>query len=156
MLVTSREALSLRAEHRFVVEPLAFPPYPDGATVAEVEAAEATALFLAAVRRHDERFAITPSRAPLVARICARLDGLPLALELAAARTAVLDVEHLASRLDDALSGLGAGTQDAPTRLHTLRATLEWSYRLLDEPLRSVFARFAVFVAAPRSTPPRR
>jgi predicted ATPase/DNA-binding SARP family transcriptional activator len=145
VLVTSREALSVGAEHRFVVEPLAFPPYPDGATVAEVEAAEATALFLAAVRRHDERFAITPSRAPVVARICARLDGLPLALELAAARTGVLDVEHLASRLDDALGGLGAGTRDAPTRQHTLRATLEWSYRLLDERLRSVFARFAVF-----------
>lgn len=130
-LVTSREALNIAAEQRLAVSPL--------------EAAGATSLFVAAARRHDASFAITDASAPLIARICARLDGLPLALELAAARTALLGIEELAARLEKAVFDLGAGPRDAPARQRTLEATIDWSCRLLDESQASAFARFAVF-----------
>ena len=73
------------------------------------------------------------------------LDGLPLALELAAARTGLVSAQELAARLDGALDALGSGPRDAPARQRTLQATLEWSYRLLDEEQRQVFARLAAF-----------
>jgi predicted ATPase len=95
-------------------------------------------------RARDGRFALTAASAPAIARICARLDGLPLALELAAARTGILGVEELLARLRE-LSGLGRGPRDASARHHTLRATIEWSYRLLDAEQRGVFCAFAVF-----------
>lgn len=145
VLATSREALNLTAEHRVRVAPLSLPALPGRATVAEVEAADTTALFLTAVRRRDARFAISPTTALAVAGVCARLDGLPLALELAAARTGLLGIQELAAELDQALSGLGVGSRDTPARHHTLHATLTWSYRLLDEPQRTAFARLAVF-----------
>src|SRR6185437_2998619 len=100
---------------------------------------------VAAARRHDARFTITDSSAPLIARICARLDGLPLALELAAARTALLGIDGLTARLEEAVLDLGAGPRDAPARQRTLEATIDWSCRLLDESQASAFANFAVF-----------
>ena len=145
VLATSREALALSAEHRFVVEPLALPRVPAEATVAEIQATDATALFLAAARRHDSRFEVFPATAPAVARVCARLEGLPLALELAAARTTSLSVEELDARLDRSRTDLGAGPRDFPDRQRTLAATIDWSYRLLDAPLRTAFARFSIF-----------
>ena len=145
VLATSREALKLSAEHRFVVEPLAVPHNPTATTVADLERASATALFLAAAGRHDNRFSVTPADAPAVARVCAGLDGLPLAIELAAARAGLFGIEELAARLDRELDDLGDGPRDAPARQQTLRATIEWSYRLLDEEERMAFARFAVF-----------
>ena len=121
------------------------PPRPSDATVDEVEATAATALFLAAARRHKHAFAIDPVTAPLVARVCDRLDGLPLAVELAAARLAALTLSELGERLNDALSGWGPGPRDAPERQQTLQATLRWSYRLLRDDEQQAFLCFSVF-----------
>lgn len=145
VLVTSREALSLTGEHCVIVEPLPVPDPPSKATVSDVEATDATALFLAAVRRRDLRFLVTPASAPVIASVCARLDGLPLALELAAAPTGLLGINELAARLDSAFASLGVGPRDAPDRHRTLHATIEWSYHLLESQLQRAFARFAVF-----------
>ena len=144
LLVTSRETLNLAAEHRVIVAPLAVPAI-QAATVYKIESIAGSALFLAAARRRDSSFVVSATAAPAIAQICARLDGLPLALELAAARTGVLDVEELAARLGDAVTDLGVGPRDAPDRQRTLHATIEWSYRLLDEPLQRAFVQFAVF-----------
>lgn len=145
LIVTSREALELSGEHQVIVRPLATPPSA-GVTVHELEAAPASALFLAAARRRG-RFALTPATAPAIAAICTQLDGLPLALELAAARTTVLSVGELAAHLEEAMSDLASSSRDAPARQRTLEATIEWSYRTLDETLQRAFASFAVFAA---------
>ena len=145
VLATSREPLDLASEHRVLIAPLALPDASEGVTVTELEATDATALFLAAARRRDERFQPTPADAAIIARICARLEGLPLALELAAARAGALGVPALAARVDTAIGELGAGPRDAPARQQTLRATLDWSYRLLDSEQARALVRFAVF-----------
>jgi predicted ATPase len=145
VLVTSREPLDLTGEHRVMIEPLAFPNVSEDVTVAELEATDATALFLAAAHRRDGSFEATPANAQTIAWICARLEGLPLALELAAARTGALGVRALAERIDAAVSDLGAGPRDAPARQQTLRATIDWSYRLLDANQSQAFVRFATF-----------
>ena len=143
VLATSRQSLGLAAEHCFVVEPLTVPELPEQATVGAVQSASATAMFAAAACRHDARFAVTPETAAAVARVCARLDGLPLAIELAAARTQLLGVEELATRLENELTVLGAGPRDAPLRQRTLPATIDWSYQLLDSEQQRAFGRFA-------------
>jgi len=132
VLVTSREALRLTAEHRVVVEPLAVPEMPERAMPAEVERIGATALFIDAAKRQDHRFLVGRGDAPAVARVCSRLDGLPLAIELAAGRMALFGVEELAARLERELDVLGDGPRDAPARQQTLRATIDWSYGLLE------------------------
>jgi predicted ATPase/Tfp pilus assembly protein PilF len=144
VLATSREALNLSAERRFAVHPLGLPVESEIMGVREIEAAGATALFLDAARRRDGDKTITPSAAAQIARICARLDGLPLAIELAAARLELFGVDMLAARLDDG-SSLGHGPRDAPARQRTLAATIDWSYRLLDPEQQNAFARFGVF-----------
>jgi predicted ATPase/DNA-binding SARP family transcriptional activator len=145
ILVTSREALDLSGEHRVIVAPLAPPLVPQRATVAELEAAPATELFIAAARRHDAAFALDPGQAPAVAELCARLDGLPLALELAAARVGLLGVQELAAELDAAVEGAPRTARDIPDRHRTLAATIDWSHALLDEAQQGAFAAFAVF-----------
>ncbi len=145
ILATSREALSLTAEQRFVVEPLTVPDMPESATLTDLERASATAMFIAAASRHDYRFGVRPEAAPAVARLCARLDGLPLAIELAAAQTGLFGIDELAARLDCELAVLGAGPHDAPARQQTLRATIEWSYRLLDGAQAMAFVGYSVF-----------
>jgi predicted ATPase len=145
VLVTSREALNLSAEHRVVIEPLALPAAPEQATLAELQATAATGLFLAAARRHDARFAPEPGQAPAVARLCVRLDGLPLALELAAARVELLGIDELAVELDAALSGSRRTARDLADRHQTLDATIEWSRALLNDIEQAAFAAFAVF-----------
>jgi predicted ATPase/DNA-binding SARP family transcriptional activator len=142
LLVTSRAALDLQAEHRYRLDPLALPGARDPAAVA---AAPATALFIARTAARDPGFRLTPDTAEAIAAVCDRLDGLPLAIELAAARTSTLSPQEIADRLDDMLATLGSGRRDAPDRQRTLRATLDWSYQLLDEPERVAFARLAVF-----------
>jgi predicted ATPase/DNA-binding SARP family transcriptional activator len=144
LLVTSREALNLAAEHRVIIAPLAVPAIQT-TTIHELESIAGSALFLATARRRDSRFVLSTTAAPAIARICARLDGLPLALELAAARTAVIAVEELADRLGEAVTDLGVGPRDAPDRQRTLHATIEWSYRTLDERLQRAFVKLAVF-----------
>ena len=144
VLATSREALDLAAEHRALVLPLALPAVSDEVSVAEVESAAASALFLYAARRRASGFTLTYATAPVVARICARLDGLPLAMELAAGRTEFLGLDELAAGLAS-MTNLGTGPRDAPARQRTLAATIEWSYRLLDAEQKRAFARFGVF-----------
>ncbi len=143
--MTSREGLSLAAEHQIVVRPLMVPPRPDATTVDELEATAATALFMAAARRHDSRFTVSSASAPVIAAICSDVDGLPLALELAAGATQMLTVDELAAGLDRALGEVAHGPRDAPARQQTLAAAIQWSYDLLDAPHRAAFTRFAVF-----------
>jgi predicted ATPase/DNA-binding SARP family transcriptional activator len=142
VLATSREGLRLRAEHRYAVAPLRVPAESEPAAVEE---AAASALFLERARSHDRLFELSIDNAAAIAEICRRLDGLPLAIELAAARTTMLDAEELKTRLAQTLDVLSAGPRDAPDRQQTLRATIDWSHRLLSAPEADAFARFAVF-----------
>jgi predicted ATPase/DNA-binding SARP family transcriptional activator len=142
VLATSREPLHLQAEQRYAVEPLQVPADTDPAAV---EQAPAGALFAERARSHDRHFELTDDNAGAISEICRRLDGLPLAIELAAARTGLLRAEELNARLGQALDVLGSGPLDAPDRQRTLRATIEWSQRLLSEPEAEAFGRFAVF-----------
>jgi predicted ATPase/class 3 adenylate cyclase len=129
VVATSREPLALQAEARYPVETLAAPA--------------AIALFGERARAHDPGFRPDDGNAAHVAEICRRVDGLPLAIELAAARCALLSPAEIARRLDAALAA--PGPRDAPERQRTLRATIDWSHELLDERERACFARFAVF-----------
>src|SRR5215207_2475550 len=145
VLVTSREPLRLRAERLFRLDPLALPPVEaegDGTSLAEAPAA---ALFLAVARARDPSFALGDENTKPVARLCRRLDGLPLAIELAAARIGLLTVSELEARLRDGLDALGTGPRDAPARQRTLTATLEWSYELLTSDERAALAGLSVF-----------
>ncbi|WP_246793850.1 ATP-binding protein [Burkholderia perseverans] len=154
ILVTSREPLSIRAEAVHRVEPLAVPPVD--ASTATLTDYGAVALFVQRAR------AISPGSAPdgaaacagdaaslrLVADICRRLDGLPLAIELAAARVATLGVDGVAARLDDRLDLLSGGLRLALPRHQTLRATFDWSYALLDHDARTLFRHLAFFAGS--------
>jgi predicted ATPase/class 3 adenylate cyclase len=145
VLATSREPLSLHAEQRYPVSPLALPVQTtreDADALAEVGA---VALFCARAHAHDPDFDLDDVNAPAVAEICRRVDGLPLAIELAAARCGLLSPDEIAERLEDALGATGSGTRDAPARQHTLRATIDWSHDLLSDAEKQCFARFAVF-----------
>jgi predicted ATPase/DNA-binding SARP family transcriptional activator len=143
VLVTSREALRIEGEQRYPVAPLQLPPEAPGP--AEVEEAAAGALFVARARSHNRAFRLTLANAGAVADICRRLDGLPLAIELAAARMSLIDAEQLNTRLAQALDVLGSGPRDAPDRQRTLRATIDWSHHLLSASEAEAYARFAVF-----------
>jgi predicted ATPase len=145
VLATSREALNITAEQRYSVEALALPSQPERATVTEVESAAATAMFLDAARRRDPQLMVSANTAPKIARLCTRLDGLPLALELAAARVGLLGLSDLTDSLDGTVADLGPASRDTPDRQKTLDATVDWSYRLLDAGQRRCFARFALF-----------
>ena len=142
VVATSRQALRLQAEQRYAVAPLELPAATDPGAVAQ---AAAGALFVERARRHDQGFELTDDNASAVAEICRHLDGMPLAIELAAARTTLLDVHELNARLAPVLDGLGHGPRDAPDRQRTLRATIDWSHRLLNGPEAEAFGRFAVF-----------
>jgi predicted ATPase/DNA-binding SARP family transcriptional activator len=142
VLATSREALQLHAEHRYAVSPL---PVPDDGAPEAVAQAAAGALFLERTHSRDRAFELTAANARAIASVCRRVDGLPLAVELAAARMAVLGPEQLDARLAEALDALGSGPRDAPARQRTLRATLEWSHRLLSPLEAEAFGRFAAF-----------
>jgi predicted ATPase/DNA-binding SARP family transcriptional activator len=142
VLATSREALRLRAERRFPVEPLELPAGDDPG---EVVASAATALFVERAESHGAELSLDPAQAGAVARLCRRLDGLPLAIELAAARAPLFEPSELAARLAHALDALGTSARDAPERQRTLRATLDWSYRLLSAAEAEALGRFAVF-----------
>ena len=145
ILATSRTALGLRAEREYPVPPLPLPADPGTASVAEVAASPAVALFLDRARAVRPGFALTKGNAEAVAEICRRLDGLPLAIELAAARTRLLDPPALLDRLVSSLDALGTGAVDLPERQRTLRATVQWSVGLLDDRERSLLEVAAVF-----------
>jgi predicted ATPase len=146
LLVTSREPLRVRDERVVPVLPLALPDaehLPDLDTLAQVPA---VALFVERVREVKPDFALTADNAQAIAEICRRLDGLPLALELAAARSNVLPPEALLARLVHRLPLLTHGARDLPQRQQTLRNTIAWSYDLLDESDKALFQQLAVFV----------
>ena len=143
VLATSRAALRLSAEHEYPVPPFARPD--EGLPFEELVRGDAVRLFAGRARAVDPSFQLTEENAPSVAHICRRLDGLPLAIELAAARSRLLPPRAMADRLDRSLDMLVGGPRDAPTRQRTLRATLDWSHEALGEAERAVFARLAVF-----------
>ena len=145
MLATSRTVLGLRAEREYPVPPLALPADPGTASVAEVAASPAVALFVDRARAVRPGFALTEGNAAAVTEICRRLEGVPLAIELAAARTRLLDPAALLDRLAASLDALGTGAVDVPERQRTLRATVEWSVGLLTGDERSLLEVAAVF-----------
>ena len=146
ILATSRTVLGLRAEREYPVPPL--PPPADPATVplADLKSSPAVALFVDRARAVRPDFALTADNAAAVAEICRRLEGLPLAIELASARIRLLNPAALLDRLARSLDALGTGTVDLPERQRTLRATVEWSVGLLEEAERSLLEVAAVFV----------
>lgn len=143
ILATSRAPLRLSGEHEYPVPPLSVPAVTS--SFEEVADTDAVHLFLARARAVDPSFALTDENVHAVASICRRLDGLPLALELAAARTRLLPPDELERRLAGALELLVEGARDLPPRQQTLRATLDWSWELLDESQRDALARLSVF-----------
>jgi predicted ATPase/DNA-binding CsgD family transcriptional regulator len=145
ILATSREALGVDGELRWPVPPLSAPDPERSPTAVELEASESGRLFLARARNRDPAFALTTDSAQAVAKVCSKLEGIPLAIELAAARVGTLSLEQISERLDDALELLTHGGRTAPPRQRTIRGTLDWSHDLLPEAERIVFRRLSVF-----------
>jgi predicted ATPase/class 3 adenylate cyclase/DNA-binding CsgD family transcriptional regulator len=146
LLVTSRSALRLAGEHEFPVPPLTLPDRSHLPQHDRLEYYESVHLFVERAQAVRPNFALTRANAPAVVEICHRLDGLPLAIELAAARTRLFQPAALLKRLDDPLTLLTGGPRDRPARQQTLRATIEWSYDLLPAPEQRLFRQLAVFV----------
>jgi predicted ATPase len=146
ILATSRTVLGLRAEHEYPVSPLPLPAEPATASVEALAASPAIALFVERAGAVRAGFTLTAGNVSAVAEICRRLEGLPLAIELAAARIRLLDPDALLGRLAKSLDTLGAGAVDLPERQRTLRATVEWSVGLLDDAERSLLEIAALFV----------
>jgi predicted ATPase/class 3 adenylate cyclase len=159
-LITSRQALHLRGEKEFPVPPLALPPTTDdqrltsddapgtvvGGRSSVIARSAAVQLFIARARDARPDFAINSANAPAIAMICARLDGLPLAIELAAARAKLLAAPALLAALEHRLPILTGGARDLPDRQQTLRTTIAWSYDLLSADEQALFRRLGVFV----------
>ncbi len=146
MMVTSRKELRVYGESLFTVRPLALPD-PDDIFAGDVNAwSEAMAFFAERAQAASENFVLTRENARVVAEICLRLDGLPLALELAAANVSRFAPEEILGQLDNRLAFLNDGPRDLAARQQTLHNTIDWSYDLLDEEAQVLFARLAVFV----------
>jgi predicted ATPase/class 3 adenylate cyclase len=146
VLTTSRARLGLQAEREYRVEPLPVPDREALPPLAELSSYDAIELFTTRAQALRPGFMLTRQNAPAVAEIVCRLDGLPLAIELAAARVKLLSPEALLDRLDRRLSTLTGGARDLPTRQRTLRDTIAWSHDLLAPPEKMLFRRLSVFV----------
>ena len=146
MLVTSRSVLHLSAEHDLPVPPLTLPPADEGISPTEAAVSEAVRLFIERAQAVRPDFRLTDTNADAVVAICQRLDGLPLALELASARLAHLPLTALQRRLEHRLPLLTSGPRDLPARLRTMRDAIAWSYDLLTLDEQALFRRLAVFV----------
>jgi predicted ATPase/Tfp pilus assembly protein PilF len=144
VLVTSQAALRLQGEHEFPVPPLRLPP-ADLVDVEQLRTYPTVALFVQRARAVRPDFELNDRNAGAVAEICRRLDGLPLAIELAAPRAKALTPQVMLERLDDRLSLLTGGARDLPSRHQTLRGTIAWSYDLLDEAEQALFSQLSVF-----------
>jgi predicted ATPase len=145
VLATSRSVLRISGEHEFPVPPLRVPPNGTGRDLASLRRYAAVRLFLDRADAAAPGFALNRHNAPAVAEICRRLDGLPLAIELAAARIRLLPARALLARLDQGMSVLAGGPRDLPERQRTLKNTLEWSFNLLSADEQRLFARLGVF-----------
>jgi predicted ATPase/DNA-binding NarL/FixJ family response regulator len=145
LLVTSREPLHLRWEQTYQVSPLALPDPDHLPTLQELARVPAVALFLERARALDPEFALSEENARALAELCVRLDGLPLAIELAAARTTLLSPRMILERLGKRLSLLRWEAPDLPERQRTLRQAIGWSYDLLDAREQALFRRLGVF-----------
>jgi predicted ATPase/DNA-binding XRE family transcriptional regulator len=146
LIVTSRARLRLRWEHLLPVDPFAVPDLTDWPDPSALAAQPAAALFIERARASDPTFALTPQNAPAVYALCRQLDGLPLAIELAAARANILSPQEMVQRAERGSPSLDWSTPDLPARQRSLRATLKWSIDLLSEAERTLFQRLAVFV----------
>ncbi len=145
ILATSREPLNVAGEVNRPVPPLSSPDPRHPSTVEELERYESARLFVGRAQCRRSSFTLTPENAPGVAEICRQLDGIPLAIELAASRIGSLAIEQISERLSDSLTLLTGGGRRAPPRQQTLRGTLNWSYELLSDQEQKLFGRMAVF-----------
>jgi predicted ATPase/class 3 adenylate cyclase len=145
LLVSSRSVLHVYGEQELGVEPLRLPDPHTIQGVAALSQYEAVKLFIERAVAAKPDFQATNANAPAIAGICERVDGLPLAIELAAARIKLFSPQALLARLETSLTALGSGARDLPGRQQTLRGAIDWSYDLLDEPHKRLVARFSVF-----------
>jgi predicted ATPase/DNA-binding SARP family transcriptional activator/DNA-binding CsgD family transcriptional regulator len=145
ILATGREALDIGGEVNWSVPTLSVPNLRHSLTVEQLEGYESARLFVDRAWQRNVASVLTSGNARAVAEICAKLDGLPLAIELAAARIKLLPPQAMLARLDSRMKLLRGGARDLPQRQRTLRATIEWSYELLDEGEKRLFARLSVF-----------
>ena len=145
IVVTSQAPLHVYGEHEFPVPPLALPDPKSMPPLEALSRLPAVALFVERARAVKHEFALTKENAPTVAAICARLDGLPLAIELAAARIKLLSPHSMLTRLESRLNLLTGGARDLPSRQQTLRGTVDWSYGLLNPAEQTLFRRLSVF-----------
>jgi predicted ATPase/class 3 adenylate cyclase len=150
ILATSRSTLRVYGEQEYPVPPLAVPDPAHLPSLATLSQYEAVALFIERAMAAKPDFAVTNENAPAVAEICARLDGLPLAIELAAARSNVLGPQAMLARLGHRLTLLSGGARDRPERQQTLRGAIDWSHDLLSDDERALFRRLSVFVGGAR------
>ncbi len=137
--------LNLRGEHEYAVPPMHLPDPNRAIHPEDIGQSEAVQLFVQRAQAAQSNFALTRENAAAVAELCQRLDGLPLAIELAAARVRLLPPQTMLARLGNRLNLLTGGARDLPTRQQTLRQTIDWSYNLLSQPEKTLFARLAVF-----------
>ncbi len=150
LLMTSRAPLRVSGEHEYQVPPLGLPDMQALPGVDAVSQYESVALFIERAQAVRSDFGVTDENAPAIAEICSRLDGLPLAIELAAARVRLLTPQAMLDRLGERLALLTSGARDLPSRQQTLRGTIDWSYELLEEAEQRLFARLGVFAGGCR------
>ena len=143
VLVTSRRRLRIAAEHEFVVPPLELPPTTNDLTA--LAANDSVALFVGQALAADRSFALTDSNASAIGAVCRAVGGLPLALELAAARVKLVTPQEMAERIEHPLALLADGARDSPERHQTMRATIDWTYELLEQSERDLFCQLSVF-----------
>jgi len=146
VLTSSREVLRLRGEHDYPVPPLGLPESKRKQTAAVLAQYEAIALFVQHAQAMSTAFELNEDNANIVAEICMKLDGLPLAIELAAARSRMLKPAVMLGKLKNKLDTLRGGARDLPRRQQTIRGAIDWSYDLLDEAEKKLFARLGIFV----------
>jgi predicted ATPase/class 3 adenylate cyclase len=146
VLASSRQALGIAGEVTYRLPPLSLPVDAAHLTALDATRYASMALFVERAHAVDQRFALTDENAPVIAEICRRLDGIPLAIELAAARVKILSPRQLRERLDERFRVLTGGSRDALPRQQTLRALIDWSHDLLDDRERTVFRRLGIFV----------
>jgi len=144
ILATSREPLGIDGEHVYRVPSLSLPP-GEAEAVDDIAASDAVRLFVDRAQAHDSGFVLDERAAPLVVSVCRRLDGIPLALELAAARLSSMSVQQVSQRLDQRFRLLTGGSRNAMPRQQTLQAAVDWSFSLLHEPEREALRRLSVF-----------